>query len=184
MCLEGIMAILSSWTVKLATIVFAIFGWPVETKKSAEDYEIYVNQILRDFAREMNQEYGLICTGDRSRMPYEVSEIEVIFVAKQTATIEEARELEIKTTERFIEVINAHEKIRPFLEEYPFGSNRAKVFISFRKEDNHYTDEGVSIVHQAKGKVCYCLKVPDSPLYKSLGEEPYEEALKIVQSSR
>ena len=117
-------------------------------------------------------------------MPYEVSEIEVLFIAQRSATVEEARELEIKTTERFIEVINAHEKIRPFLEEYPFGSNRAKVFISFRKEDNHYTDEGVSIVHQAKGKVCYCANVPDSPLYKSLGEEPYEEALRKVQEGQ
>jgi len=178
------MDILSSWIVKLAAILFTTFGWSVETKKPMEDYEVYVNQILRDFAREMKKEYGLICIGDSSRMPYEVSEIEVLFIAKQTATIEEARELEIKTTERFVEVINAHEKIRPFLEEYPFGSDRAKVFISFRKENNRYTDEGVSIVHQAKGNIYYSAYVPESPLYKSLGEEPYEAALKIVQSSQ
>ncbi len=153
-------------------------------EKPTEDYEVYVNQVLREFALEMKKEYGLICIGDSSRMPYEVSEIEVLFIAQRSATVEEARELEVKTTERFIEVINAHEKIRPFLEEYPFGSNRAKVSISFAKEDGNYPDEGVSVVRQTKGNVCYRVKAPDSPLFESLGEEPYEEALKIVQSSR
>jgi hypothetical protein len=176
------MGILAGSTVKLITILFTIFGWSVETKKPAEDYEVYVNQVLREFALEMKKEYGLTCIGDRSRMPYEVSEIEVLFIAKRNATIEEARELEIKTTERFVEVINAHEKIRPFLEEYPFGANRAKVSISFKKENGRYADEGVSVVRQCRGNVCYRVKVPDSPLFESMGEEPYEEALKIVRS--
>ena len=67
------------------------------------------------FLKEMYKEYGLECGASGGRMPYDVEEISVSLVANHSATVEQARELEIKTTERFAQIINAHEKIRPFL---------------------------------------------------------------------
>jgi hypothetical protein len=117
-------------------------------------------------------------------MPYDVEEILVQLAAYRSATIEQARELEVKATERFAQIINAHEKIRPFLREYPFPSSRANVTISFRKRAKHPTDNDVEFVCHAKNKLFYLAYDPDHPYVgKDIKNEPYEEALRIVQSN-
>jgi len=81
-------------------------------------------------------------------------------------------------------MVNAHEKIRPFLRETPFPSYRTSVGISFYQR-NHtpYIDGSVAYVSQVNGKIYYRAKNPDNPyVYKQIKNEPYEEALKIVQS--
>jgi hypothetical protein len=138
----------------------------------------------------MYKEYGFECGASGGRMPYDVEEISVSLVIDQSATIEQAREWEIKTTERFAQIINAHEKIRPFLREYPFPSNRASVSIEFitpKKQKRVFTlstKSDVTYVLQAKNRIYYQAKNPDNPyVFKDLKNEPYEEALKIVQSN-
>ena len=49
---------------------------------------------------------------------YDIQEIDVNFLYCHQVSIEEARELEIRATERFVEIINAHEAIRPYLRDY------------------------------------------------------------------
>ena len=48
-------------------------------------------------------------------MPYDVQKIRVNFVCHHQVIIEEARELEIRSTERFVEIINTHESIKSYL---------------------------------------------------------------------
>jgi hypothetical protein len=134
----------------------------------------------------MYKEHGLECGASGGRMPYDVEEISVSLAANHTATVEQARELVIKTTERFAQIINAHEKIRPFLREYPFPSNRVDVSISFRdpkrkKPSGLYME--VTYVLQARNRIYYQTDDPQNPYVgKDIKDEPYEEALKIVQS--
>lgn len=172
---------------KLFLIIFIFFvsGHAIENKKEQnEDYETYVNQIIKSFANEMEREFGLVCCGHGGSMPYDVEEISIKFAAYQRATIEEARALEVKVTERFIQAINSHEKIRPFLREFPFKANRAEVAISFKKPDNTlYTDGSVAYVYQVKNKIIYRADKENSPKLIPITEEPYEEALNIVKGS-
>ena len=118
-------------------------------------------------------------------MPNDVQEICLKFVAYQHATVEQARDLEVKITAKFVEIINAHEKIRPFLREYPFPPRRAEVTISFYDKNNcYYVDGGVDLTYQVNNRIYYRAKNPDNLyLFISLGDEPYEEALKIIQNS-
>lgn len=167
-------------------ILFSILlvGGKMFSKEKNEDYEIFVNQIISSFANEMEKKYGLICNGHGGKMPHDVEEIEVGFILHKKASIEEARDLEVKATERFLEMINSHEKIRPFLREYPFKANRGEVSISFRTSDGiHYTDGSVAYVTQFKNKISYCADKETSPSLILLKEEPYEEALKIVNQT-
>ena len=148
-------------------------------------YTQYVAEITRSFSKEMKKEFGLECVGNGGCMPYDVEEISIKFVAYQRATVEQARELEVKVTERFIQAINAHEKIKPFLRESPFPSRRTRVGISFDKRNNTpYLDGSVAYVSQVNSRIYYRAENPDNPdVYKQIKDEPYEEARKIVQAN-
>jgi hypothetical protein len=157
---------------------------------NAEEYEspIYtqhVAEITRAFASQIQKELGLECEGNGGCMPYDVEEISIKFVAYQRATIEQARELEILLTEKFVQLINTHEKIKPFLRESPFPPMRARVGISFSKQNNKpYTDGSVAYVSQVNNRIYYHAEDPKNPyIFIDLKDEPYEEARKIVQKN-
>ncbi len=156
-----------------------------EDEKSAV-YTKYVAEVTSAFLKEVYQEYGFRCGGSGGSMPYDVEKISVSLDANQSATVDQARELVVKLTERFVQIINAHEKIRPFLREYPFPSSRARVMISFsvsKKKINPSSDNEVELVFHAKKRIYYQAHNYDNPfLGKDIKDEPYEEALKIVKT--
>ena len=112
-------------------VLMLLFAF-IEMKVNAKEYKSpiytqYVAEVTSAFLKEIYNEYGFRCGATGGRMPYDVEEILVTLHANQNATVEQARELEVKLTERFVQIINAHEKIRPFLKEYPFPSSRRKL---------------------------------------------------------
>src|SRR3989304_10206716 len=107
-----------------------------QTEDDSPEYIVFAHEILNTLAHEMEKEYGLHCIGNGGGMPHDVEELSVNFIAYQRASIDEARELEVKVTERFLEIINSHKNIRPFLREYPFTVHRAEVSIAFNRKDN------------------------------------------------
>ncbi len=169
----------------LFIFTFFLFGCYRNNKTDpTPDYEIYVNEIVNSFATEMQEEFGLICNGSGGKIPYSVEEISTGFIAYQPSTIDEARKLEVALTEKFLDKINSHEKIRPFLKEYPFKADRAEVEVSFRKSDaTPYTDGSITYVFQVDNKICYCIRNEQDAKIILLQEEPYNEALKIVKES-
>jgi hypothetical protein len=153
-------------------------------KYDSPEYIRHVDEIIHSFSKQIKKEYGFNCEASGGSMPYDVQEISIKFSTDRLVTVEEARELEIKITEKFIECINAHEKIRPFLREYPFPSSRASVMIRFYKPKKFsLSTNNVELVFQAKSTIFYNTKNLANPhLYDTLKEEPYEEALRIVKS--
>lgn len=187
-------------------LLILLFGSQMFARESSP-YISYADQIVKIFTKEMENEYGLICIGGGGSMNVDVAEMEVVFVAYRHLNIDEAREIEVKATERLLYLINSNEKIRPYLREYPFPVNRAMISISLRTaEDNRPTDGSVALVSTGRNKIFYSraeLQIWKSqpPIYGSdeplpfkyveneteeevlitLKEEPYEEALRIVQ---
>src|SRR5580700_8086975 len=111
----------------VAMILTLLFEAKVSAKKANIDedddspiYTRYVAEVTSAFLNEVYKRYGFECGASGGGMPYDVEKISVKLVAYQSATVEQARELEVNLTERFAQIINAHEKIRPFLREYPF----------------------------------------------------------------
>ena len=153
--------------------------------EGGEPYIKYADLIIQSFEKECAKEfkkYKLRSIGSGGGMAYDVEEIRVMFFAYRPATIEEARVLETSLTEKLLKKINENEKIRPYLREYPFKANRARVSVSFHKPNSSvYTDGSVAYVLQAKGQILYCAADPKTEDYYDLHEEPYEEALKLVQ---
>ena len=110
---------------------------------------------------------------------HDVEEMAIKVIAHRRAEVDEARELEVKATEKFLKLINENKKIRPWLREYPFKANRDSVGIAFRKEDNEtYQEGGLTFVYQVNGKIFYAVEAEYTADVKIVAEEPYEEALK------
>jgi len=188
-------------------LVITMTGIPLNAKENKfSEYLKFVNEITKSFAKEMENEYDLYCIGSGGRMPHDVEEIEVLFSACRTATIEETRKMEVCGIQKLLNKINAHEKIRPYLREYPFNFNRVRMSISFGPSDEFPHDGSVAFVYLAKNKIFYdraemrkemtdpgadC-RDPDNIIefppreiiverLVDLFEEPYEDAVKIVQ---
>jgi antitoxin component YwqK of YwqJK toxin-antitoxin module len=144
----------------------------------------YVHQVTKSFLKIAKKEFGATCCGSGSGMPFDVEFITVFLSIKRKGTVEEGRELFVKLTDRFVEVVNQHEKLRPYLREYPFTPLRAEVIIDFcneRGETN--TDGGVArIMLSSKKILCYRTIKSKGAQPEDLFVEPYEEALKIVKS--
>lgn len=169
-------------------ILMVTMGLKVNGKEHESPvYTQYVAEVTSSFLKEMYKEYGFESGASGGEMPHDVEEISVSLTAYRSATVEQARELEINATEKFVEIINAHEKIRPFLREYPFPPSRASVSISFRDPKKIKTpsvDNKVLFVFQAKNRIFYRAKSPDNPYVpKPIGDELYEEARKIVRDN-
>jgi hypothetical protein len=174
-----------------ALIAFTFFGG-VKMHAGKNDHESplyvqYVHEVTSTFLNEVYKKYGFACDGSGGSMPYDVQKISVSLVTRRSATIEQAREWEILLTERFAQIINEHEKIKPFLRASPFPPSRVNLSIDFitpKKERSAPQPNHVTFVFQARNKIFYKAKTPDDPyMHKDLLEEPYEEALKIVQAN-
>jgi hypothetical protein len=175
-----------------------------ETK--SPEYLKYVDEIVSDFVKEMEKKYHLECYGSGGSMPTDVQEIEVLFNACRKATVDDARKIEVDAIQELLKRINTHEKIRPYLSEYPFDFNRVGISITFlTKKGDRPLDGSVAMVFLARNKIFYRaaevqIKKTTPLIYmnKKMGvvnefigggpkvelidlmNEPYEEALKIV----
>ena len=144
----------------------------------------YVREVTREFLKIAKKEFGATCGGVGSGMPFDVEFITVFLSIKLKGTVEEGRDIFVKLKERFVEVINQHEKLRPYLREYPFTPARAQLMIDFCDEKGvTNTDGGVArIMFTNKKYICYrTIKLKGSQP-EDLFVEPYEEALKIVKA--
>jgi hypothetical protein len=170
--------------VSFFTFIFMFFGLPMYAASELPVYEKYVDEIIDSFAKEMKKEKKLLCIGSGGRMPYNVETIRIMFVAYQKSSIEDARKLQIEVTEKLVQKVNEHEKIRPFLKEYPFTSDRACISISFyTKKNNYYTDkDSVSRVFHSRDRLVYRTATENGERTLPFYEEPYADALKLVQS--
>ena len=151
---------------------------------NSSEYLIYVDEVIRDFAKEIEEELYLENSGSGGRMPRDVEKISVIFCANRRASIEEARDIEVFAVKRLLEIINSHEKIRPFLREHPFNANRVDVTINFNNFENDRNYDGsVTFMFLSKGRIIYCAFDPITGKFIDLLDESFEEAQKIVESN-
>ena len=158
----------------------------VERERSKEERKIMnrsINDIVNSFEKEMKDQFGLMCTSLGGGMHYEIEEIGIGFLLQQQTSIEEARELEIRATERLVELINVNESIKPYLRDPPWNQNRARVVIAFRDEYGEDYPEGIRLILQAKNQIFYFgpEKFPND--IDHLKEEPYAEAKAFVENN-
>ncbi len=155
----------------------------VDARYKAPEYTRYVAEIRECFIKQMKEEFGLSCSGTSGRMRNDVEEMGFDFSISNRVTLEEARAYIVFVTEKLVNMINSHQKIRPFLREYPFSHNRARVNISFNNLLGDSQSDGSPSYVLSGSSITYRARDAFKDRYVELYEEPYEEAARIVKSS-
>jgi hypothetical protein len=123
--LFGIVSILISWIASPARHLSPFFN------EHKTEYADFVYQIEQSFAGWMKKELDLNWMGRGGVKHEKIEGFRLNFEAHRRATVEEARAITLLAVHKFADMINAHEKIRPYLLEYPFPLERIIILTSF-----------------------------------------------------
>ena len=145
-----------------------------------------VHEIINDFEHWAFAKYGLSISGFGASMVDDIKEIEIDFGVIGKTTIDEAREMFISLNEKLTEMVNNHQKIHPYLREYPFARTRVDISIDFcDKYGINNTDGSTSSVFLGtEDKIFYSSYKSPSSKSEIILKEPYSDALKIVTSKK
>lgn len=142
-------------------------------------------RIIRIYTKQMKKDRALYAIGTGGAMMYDVQEITLHFVSYAKLDVAQAREVFVDCCEGLITTVNADEKIRPFLRDYPFTIKNADIMISFQKKSGGHVDsEYVAFVCCSKNFIHYAYHDNDKDMLTRITKEPYEEALRIVKEQR
>ncbi len=169
---------------------FVFFGFVFilfQVEAKPEDYRDYVNEIERSFVVQIRKELGLHASGTLNSLNEKVEVLGIRIVAHRRASLEEARALHILIMEKFLQAINSHEKIQPYLSVQPFSYKQAIVVIEFYGINGTISDESISYmfnvsdlaITSSKNHIVYYSHDPFKCKNVKEIEEPYEEALRI-----
>ena len=99
-------------------------------------------------------------------------------------TMDQGRELLIYCVSEYLSAINSNEKIRPYLIHYPFTPKDVEIRIFIHRPDHRDVPMGaLTVVSEMDGQLVYKILQPDPIVLKRIHEEPYEEAVEILEKS-
>ena len=160
-----------------------LFGASLIAEDASElayhQYKSCVDDIETSFAEKMAKELNLFWSGTRHRMHEKIEMMGLDFQTQRRATLEEARALELFVLKQFLETINTHKAIQPYLEHTPF--KRAYISIAFNGIAGRQSDGTVSQIFNTDGseetsKIIYSSKDPFNAELVTLLEETYADA--------
>lgn len=140
---------------------------------------------MRSYAKQVRKEFGFELSAFGGCMMNDIEIFEVTFARNDKVTVDEARRLIVQISEGFIAKINADEKIRPYLHNYPITQKNVRFHLSFAATRAEPPGNSfVYYVSSTNGKIFYDSfdnSIPrDDQQIVSLANEPYDEALKIL----
>ncbi|MBA2369935.1 MAG: hypothetical protein H0V82_13105 [Candidatus Protochlamydia sp.] len=154
---------------------------------ASEEYNNYIYEIERSFAAQMHNEFDLRWQGDLSKIRGKIEEIGMSFITYRRATVDEARALELLVIDKFVQAINAHDKIQPYLDITPFSFKRVSISISFEGNNGFISDDSITYISNvsdlaltsSKNHIIYRSHDPFEDTLIVKVREPYEEALRL-----
>ena len=103
-----------------------------------------MDEVCDSLIEELYQKCNLHCVSHGTLIGPDVQRLTLGFITYKQITTEESKEMEASAVKRFVEIINQHEKIRPFLRDYPWNSEKVTIEIAFKdiNDDVQYVDGG------------------------------------------
>ena len=115
---------------KLLFIFMIIFGFFACSEEMDPDVKMAYD-IMNNFGKEKATKDKMFLHGIGGRFITGVEVLSVDFITYQNLKLEEARKLYVRTVEELVEKMNTHEKIRPYLKDYPATYQNVEVSIAF-----------------------------------------------------
>jgi hypothetical protein len=140
--------------------------------------------IFASYGKEMQKKRGYWIEGIGGSAPNgDVRYLFMSFVGISEVDIPEARRLYIEVVEGLLDRVNQDKFIRPFLHDYPSTSKNTWLQLGFVDRYNKPVKEDlIAFVSCVNDTVYYRIFNHNTRLFEEVHDEPYEEALRIVQS--
>lgn len=147
-----------------------------KTYKPSEK-QVQVNQIRDQVASEAEKELGLKFRFSGSKIGKFVFSLSLVFDYYKPVSIDEGRELLLKTSAKFLSLINANEKLRKNLCIYPFIPERIEVRIFIHNPDgSKVSPKEISSVSTRNGVVKYKTGTPETKEFKTIFSELFDKS--------
>jgi hypothetical protein len=154
--------------------------------------EIAMDEVFAVFINNMWKDCQLSLRSIGGKMPGNVEEVEATFEADYSVNREQARELMVYAAQNLVGLINANEKLKPYLKEGTFLSNQIKMRFLFKIKDyDHYRDEELGCVILSEDNISYLRECNwfdegrEIELFNrywvSIGEDSYSEAMQFAK---
>ncbi|MCE5294366.1 MAG: hypothetical protein LLF94_07100 [Chlamydiales bacterium] len=170
-------------TLLVSILIFTLssFFWD---KFFEPNYVEIAHGITAKVAKKIHNEKNLLPIGTGGGMRGDIKMMAISFSYQQEVDIPTARELLVYCVEEYLSAINADEKVRPFLHNFPFTAKNIEIRIFFSTKNDEDVPVGkLSIASAIKGGVRYKANNHNYTL-DILREETYEEALKLIQQNK
>jgi len=114
------------WMIIFIIILFGTF--PLFSLTQREKLSI---KIIKSYSAKMFKEKGLRMYGWGGSMMYNIENLSIDFMSSQNLEINEARKLYYECVDKFLIMINSDDKIRKYLNVYPFTKENIELNIAF-----------------------------------------------------
>ncbi len=173
--------------VLVALVVLVVVGgfFLLDRKQAMNPhYEVIANQITLDTAKLLRERYGLNAVGIGGGMMDDIKKMNLSLQSTKLLSIDEGRELILSCIDTYLDQINSNEKVRPFLNVYPFSENNIGVTIFVdRRENGEIVVGRIAAIFNSDGKICF-RAVKSELQNEEVLSETYEEAREIVMAER
>ncbi len=142
----------------------------------------YADKVMHSYSKKVKKEKDLDAFGMGGELMSNVKSLYLKYVSDSKITLDEARPLLVECIEDLLKEVNNNEKIRPYLNDYPFTAKNLEFGILFLDKSGEFIAEGcLAGVTSLKGKVYYRIWNVNKNRLEEIYEEAYEEALRIVR---
>ncbi len=138
--------------------------------------EILAHRIMPLFARVVHKEGFVTTSVGGGQKDGKQDELVMTFEIQEVLTIETARKYAVEKTLEFLAFINAQEKFRKYLIEYPLTLSHVGISISGQDPPDH-DPSGVATVIVVNGRLFYHGKERMYPTFGLIHKETFEDAL-------
>ena len=154
----------------------------VKIVKNERKHLTHINRSIEKYIKLIERNPNFSCFSVGTSTQNKLFDINIKFFCYEKKSIAEARELEIDCIEKLKHTINSNKKLNSYLNGSIFTNQNAQIMISFCNNNLSSFDpeESISVVMNIKEKLCYLHLFNDSRPNRTILEEPYSEAYKIV----
>lgn len=145
----------------------------------------YADNVTSDFRRSVKAKYGMFATGDGGSFMEKINSVFLSFsTLEKEYDVDQARVLMVNCVEEYLFRINEDEKVRPYLNHFPFSSLGIEFQIAFYERSSKRVKFGyVGLVGIVNEKVYYCSYDHEKKQLVDIYEESYDESLRKVRDA-
>ena len=149
-----------------------------------------LDKITSSFCKKMAKEKQLYLCGSGGAFRGAIHQVFLDFNSYKKVNLEEVRIMIVDITEELLKEINSNEFIREYLVQYPFKTENVETGIMFLdRSDNGWIKDMnfISNVTLYDSKLLFSIcdhSIKNGNRLVEVKEEPYSEALRIVQEQR